>query len=158
MECCPPPGQLRHPTDGRLPIDAHLRREWIANVGYRYEVLLNGDVIVCGSRDPEHDAARALRARRLRGRFRAVDFRTGTPRMILDIDKAARLRTVERGDTGLIVVPHRPMSEDVRAVLGAHTSPQGCVDRGEGGRGARQPAEAADGETCAGSRRIPEPA
>ena len=31
--------------------------------------------------------------------------------MILDIGKAAKLCIVERGDTGLIVVPYRPMSD-----------------------------------------------
>jgi hypothetical protein len=145
-------------TKAPVAIDVRLRSAWVESAGYRHDVLLDGDVIVRRSRDPEHDAARALHARGLRGRFRTIDFRTGTPRMILDIEKAARLRTVERNDTGLVVVPYRPMSEDVRAVLGAHTSDQGRAVPGEVVQGAGQPAEAAGGETCAGSRRIPEPA
>ena len=145
-------------TRAPVPIDVRLRSAWVENAGYRHDVLLDGKVIVRCSRDPEHDAARALHARGLRGRFRTIDFTTGQPRMILDIEKAARLRTVERNDTGLVVVPYRPMSEDVRVVLGAHTSDQGRVVPGEAVHGGGQPAEAASGETCAGSRRVPEPA
>ena len=106
-------------------IDVRLRPEWVENVGYRYDVLLDDEVIVRRSRDPEYDAARVLHARGIRGRFRTIDFRTGKPRMILDIEKAAKLRTVERSDTGLIVVPYRPMSEEDKARARLHRAHQG---------------------------------
>ena len=94
-----------------MTINVVLRPEWVENVGYRYDVLLDGEVIVRRSRDPEHDVARVLHGRGFRGRFRTLDFTTGQPRMILDIEKAARLCTIERNDSGPIVVPYRPMSE-----------------------------------------------
>jgi hypothetical protein len=136
------------------PVDVLLNATWIAGVGYRYDVILNGDVIVRRSRVPEHEAARALHARGFRGRFRTVDFRTGSPRMILDIETTARLRIVERSDTGPIVVPYRPMSGDVRALLGANTSDQGRAVPEKTIQVADPAAEAAHGEACAAPVRV----
>ena len=110
---------------GARPIDVHLKAIWIAGVGYRYDVLLDGNVIVRRSRDPEHEAARALHDRGLRGQFRTIDFHTGEPRMILDIARAAKLSIVERNDTGLIVVAHRPMSDEDKARARMHRSDLG---------------------------------
>lgn len=93
-------------------IDVQLRAAWIRRVGYRYDVILGGDVIVRRSGDPEHEAARALRSRGLSGTFRTTDFVTGKPRMILDIEKTAGLRTVERDRGGLSIEPYMPMSDD----------------------------------------------
>jgi hypothetical protein len=99
-------------------IDVQLRAEWVERVGYRYDVLLDGEVIVHGSRDPEFDAARVLQARGLCGRFRTIDFRTGRPRMELDIAKAAGLCTIERADNGPPrVVPYRPLSAQAKSLL-----------------------------------------
>ena len=120
-----------------VAIDVRLRTAWVENAGYRHDVLLDGDVIVRRSRDPEHDAARVLHARGLHGQFRTIDFRTGRPRMILDIEKAARLRTVERNDTGLVVVAYRAMSDEdkararmQRSDLGRPAPPVRVQDRG----------------------------
>jgi hypothetical protein len=63
-----------------------------------YSVLFNGRLIVEGSRDPECDAARALVKRGHRGLLHMLDGKTGKPRTIVDIEKAARLRTVETGN------------------------------------------------------------
>jgi len=82
------------------PIEVRLRAEWITGIGYRYDVLLDGEVILSRSRDPEYDTARVLHARGLRGRFRTIDFKTGRARMILDIEKAAELCVVERPSKG----------------------------------------------------------
>ena len=139
-------------------IDVQLRSEWIASIGYRYDVLLDSEVIVRRSRDPAHDAARALLARGYRGRFRTIDFVTGKPRMTHDIGKAAKLRTVERDDGGIVVMRYRPMSDAVRVRFGAHMSGQGGADPGDGVHSTGQPAEAAGGATCAGPQRVPEPA
>jgi len=108
-------------------IDVRLKPAWIENVGYRYDVILDGETIVRRSRDPEHDAARALHARGRRGCFRTIDFFTGRPRMILDIEKAAKLRIIERDDTGLTVVPYRPMSEEDKTRARLHRAHQGGV-------------------------------
>lgn len=37
------------------PIDVLLRATWIVGVGGRYDVILDGELIVRRSRDPEHD-------------------------------------------------------------------------------------------------------
>lgn len=98
-------------------IDVQLRAEWISRVGYRYDVILDGEVIVRRSSDPEYDTARVLHARGLRGAFRTIDFRAGKTRMVLDIEKAAALRTVERDLGGLSIEPYMPMSADGRSRL-----------------------------------------
>jgi hypothetical protein len=65
----------------------------------RYSVLFNGRLLVEGSRDPECDAARALVAQGITGKLTLCDGKTGTPRTIIDIERAARL-TVEEGPNG----------------------------------------------------------
>ena len=112
---------------GVKPLDVLLRPIWVENVGYRYDVILARETIVSQARDPEYDAARVLHARGIRGRFRTIDFNTGKPRMIFDIEKAAKVSVIEREDTGLAVVPYRPMSTDDRIRLSAQRSPQGRV-------------------------------
>jgi hypothetical protein len=57
---------------------------------YDYHVLLNGDVIVSNSQDPEHDLARALLARGIKGIAEVVDGLTGKPRSRVNIEKAAK--------------------------------------------------------------------
>lgn len=136
-------------------IDVPLRADWFENVGYRYDVLLDGEVIVQRSRDPEYEAARVLHARGLRGRFRTIDFRTDKPRMTLDIGKAAKLRTVERDHGGLTVAPHLPMSNDDRTRLRAPSLHQGRVFPAEGAAGTGEGNKRAGGETAGASRRVP---
>src|SRR4051794_38976808 len=63
----PPPMPSRSPSPWRrlcwnrrgwpmIAIELRPRAEWVENVGYRYDVLLDGEIIVHGSRDPEYDA------------------------------------------------------------------------------------------------------
>lgn len=68
--------------------------------GQLYDVLLDGEPIVSGSRDPEHDAARALLARGITGTMQTVG-EDGSRRMRLDIEKAAPWAMTER-DRGSI--------------------------------------------------------
>ena len=56
-----------------------------------------GEIIVERSRDPETDLARALLARGHTGKVTMLDGATGKPRTIIDIEKAAKVRTVETG-------------------------------------------------------------
>ena len=130
-------------------VDVELRAEWVERVGYRYDVILDGQVIVHGSRDPEFDTARVLQARGLRGRFRTIDFRTGRPRMELDIAKAAGLCTIERDDGGPIVVPYRPMSEEDKTRVRLHRARQGRLSTGEGVPDTGQPVRRPGGESGA---------
>src|SRR6185503_6747821 len=93
--------------------------------GYRYDVIFNGKTIVGRSTDPEYDAARALLALGHRGRFRTIDFVTSKPRMIFDIEKAARLRTVERDAGGITVGQYQPMTSEERMRARSHGTDQG---------------------------------
>jgi hypothetical protein len=58
------------------------------------------------SRDPECDAARALLALGFAGKVTLLGGKTGRPRTVVDIDKAARL-TTEEGPTGPRFVKYR---------------------------------------------------
>ena len=57
---------------------------------YAYDVLFDGEIIVCNSRDPEHDLARALLARGIKGLVEVRDGKTGVPRSRVNIEKAAK--------------------------------------------------------------------
>jgi hypothetical protein len=56
---------------------------------YAYDVTFDGERIVTHSRDPEHDLARALLARGIKGKATLHDGNTGKPRTIVNIEKAA---------------------------------------------------------------------
>jgi hypothetical protein len=130
-----------------MTIDVQLRAKWVKGAGYRYDVLLDGEVIVHASRDPEFDAARVLLARGLRGRFRTIDFRTGRPRMELDIEKAAGLCTIERADKGPPrVVRYRPLSPHAKSLLRGQPLHRDGNSRDRVAPGATLAPEAADGE------------
>jgi hypothetical protein len=129
--------------------DVRLRAEWLKGIGYRYDVIFEGEVIVCRSRDPEHDAARILEARGFRGRFRTIDARTGRLRMVHDIVKAARLRTIERDDGGLIVVPYRRMTEEDKIRARLQRAGQGPLFMGEVAIAAGQPVQRRGDESAA---------
>ena len=57
---------------------------------YAYDVLFDGEVIVCNSRDPEHDLARALLARGFKGLVEVREGRTGKPRSLVNVEEAAK--------------------------------------------------------------------
>ena len=60
-----------------------------------YSVIFRGKLLVDRSGDPECDAARALLAQGFTGKLTLCDGKTGIRRTIIDIEKAARLRSVE---------------------------------------------------------------
>jgi hypothetical protein len=77
-------------------LKARLHPRWVSGRdGYRYSVLCEGKVLVERSRDPECDAARALVAKGFTGSLSLLDGKTGIPRMIIEIEKAAGLCTKE---------------------------------------------------------------
>lgn len=80
-------------------LKARLHPIWVDKVGYRYSVIFRGKLLVDRSRDPECDAARALLAKSITGRLTFLDGKTGKPRTIIDIVRAARL-TTEEGPSG----------------------------------------------------------
>lgn len=73
---------------------------------YVYEVTFDGETIVTGSPDPDFDLARALLARGITGKVTLVDGATGKPRTLIDIEKAAKLRTAKSSDRRSRFVPY----------------------------------------------------
>src|SRR6185503_18854873 len=65
---------------------------------YVYSVIFDGKLIVDRSRDPECDAARALSAMGYTGKLTMLDGKTGKPRTIIDVEKAAGLTVEETGN------------------------------------------------------------
>jgi hypothetical protein len=65
--------------------------------------------LVDRSRDPECDAARALLAQGITGKLTLLNGKTGVPRTVIDIEKAAKLRTVEESAKGLRFKPYHEM-------------------------------------------------
>jgi hypothetical protein len=60
-----------------------------------YDVVFEGETIISNSRVPECDASRVLLARGITGRLTILDGKTGKPRTIIDIEKAAKLTVLE---------------------------------------------------------------
>ena len=84
------------------PLTARLHPKWVGGRdGYRYSVLFQGKLLVDRSRDPECDAARALLAMGYTGKLTMLDGKTGIPRTIIDIEKAATLHVPEENRDGL---------------------------------------------------------
>ena len=73
----------------------------------RYAAEFDGELIVQDSRDPEHDLARILLARGITGKLTLLDGKTGKPRTIIDIEKAAKLTVSEESRDGLRIRKHR---------------------------------------------------
>ena len=56
---------------------------------YAYDAVFDGKIIVTDSRDPEHDLARALLARGIKGKVTLHDGSSHKPRTVVNIEKAA---------------------------------------------------------------------
>ena len=81
---------------------ARLHPHWVGGeAGYVYSVICEGKLLVERSRDPECDAARALLAKGITGNLILCDGKTGIPRTIVNIEKAAKLRVAEESRKGL---------------------------------------------------------
>ena len=83
-------------------------------VGNLYNVTFQGDLVLEGCRDPECDLARILQARGYTGTVTMLDSRTGKPRTIINIEKAARV-TAEEGPNGPRFVKYRGQTVGERA-------------------------------------------
>jgi hypothetical protein len=99
-----------------LMLKARLHPKWVGgSARYLYAVIYEGKLLVERSRDPEHDAARALLVMGLTGKLTLCDGKTGAPRTIIDIEKASRQRVTEESRDGLRIrqcdpdnSPHSP--------------------------------------------------
>ena len=56
-----------------------------------YSVIFRGELLVERSNDPECDAARALLAKGITGKLTMLDGKTGRPRTVIDVERAALL-------------------------------------------------------------------
>jgi hypothetical protein len=96
---------------------------------YAYDVVFSGETIVTDSRDPDHDLARALLARGIKGKVTMHDGNTGKPRTVINIEKAAKWcadsngkpyrwkpyeRAAVRGYSpeAIVVLPTMPVDDD----------------------------------------------
>ena len=90
-------------------LTARLHPKWVGGRdGYHYSVICRGELIVDRSRDPECDAARVLLARGITGKLTVLNGKTGKPRIIIDIEKAAKVRVSEESRDGLRFRPVDP--------------------------------------------------
>ena len=81
---------------------ARLHAHWIGGrTGCVYSVICEGKLLVERSRDPECDAARALLAKGITGKLTLLDGKTGQPRIIIDIEKAAGFSVSEENRDSL---------------------------------------------------------
>ena len=79
-------------------VTARLHPHWAGGrAGYVYSVIYDGKLLVERSRDPECDAARALLDMGITGTLTLCDGKTGKPRIVIDIEKAAKLTVREDG-------------------------------------------------------------
>ena len=96
--------KFRQPSDttAALSSQARLHPIWTGGRdGYHYSVIFQGECIVSRSRDPETDTARALLAKGVIGKLTFLDGKTGKPRTVINIEKAAKLVTTEENRSGL---------------------------------------------------------
>ena len=80
----------------KRPPKGKYRESW-----YRYDVEFDAQIVVRNSKDAECDFARVLLSRGIKGVVTVFDAITGKPRTIVNIEKAAKLRTVEEDRDGL---------------------------------------------------------
>ena len=107
---------------------ARLHPHWVrGEVGYVYSVIYDGKLLVERSRDPECDAARALVANGITGKLTMCDGKTGKPRTIIDIERAAKLTAEETG------VPHASEST-ARGVAAKATAPKALSTGSQSGQ------------------------
>ena len=71
------------------------RRVW-----YLYDIIFDGRVIIADSDDPECELARALLAEGITGIVQLLDAETAKPRMLINIEKAAKLTVQENRTRG----------------------------------------------------------
>jgi hypothetical protein len=91
-------------------LHAPVHKEGVKYTGL-FSVEFDGEIVVVCSRDPEHDAARALLAKGITGKLAFVDAQTSEPRTFIDIEKAAKRTVRENRRDGPRFAKWEPMSE-----------------------------------------------
>jgi hypothetical protein len=63
--------------------------------GYLCNVMIDGDLVLERSRDPECDLARVLQSRGISGQVTVLDGNTGKARSIVNVDRLAKSRSYD---------------------------------------------------------------
>jgi hypothetical protein len=93
----------------RYPLRNHRSRRSGEGGDSLYDIVFNGEVIIHRDRLPEHNAARVLLVRGLKGKLIFLDAKTGKERLIFnDIETAAKCTVSETREHGPRLVRWRP--------------------------------------------------
>jgi hypothetical protein len=82
---------------------------------YHYDVVFDGEVVVANHWEAVCEFARALLARGITGEVTLLDGTTHKPRLIVDIEKAAKLTVRETRREGPRFVKWKPFNREVYA-------------------------------------------
>jgi hypothetical protein len=81
---------------------------------YLYDLAIDGEAIVTGSRTPEFDACRVLAARGLTGKLKIFDSVTGKLRLTVDISAGAGMSVIENRKHGPRFAAWKPFEKAAR--------------------------------------------
>lgn len=81
---------------------------------YLYDLAIDGEVVIPGSRTPEFDACRVLLARGLIGKLEIFDAVTRKLRLTVDIEAGAKLAVLENRNHGPRLTKWKPFEKAVR--------------------------------------------
>jgi hypothetical protein len=96
--------------------------------GEVYSVVFRGELLVERSNDPECDAARALLAKGITGKLTMLNGKTGRPRSVIDIERAARL-CVKEGPLRFAPYESRPDRSPTAETDQAEGADKGGLDQ-----------------------------
>jgi len=102
--------QRRKPIEHRVD----LQRTHCAPTGARYRVTYLGTTLLESAGDPEFEACHALLARGITGSLVTYSPGGSVPRMRVDIEKGAKLTTVENANDGPRFARYRPHPSSAR--------------------------------------------
>ena len=78
------------------------------STGARYRVTYLGETLIESARDPEFEACRALLAKGITGTLVTYSPGSSVPRMRVDIEKGAKLTTIDNATEGPRIGRYRP--------------------------------------------------
>jgi hypothetical protein len=79
-----------------------------AGTGARYRVTYLGKILIESARDPEFEACRALLVKGINGTVVTYSPRSSVPPMRIDIEKGAKLMTIDNATDGPRIGRYRP--------------------------------------------------
>jgi hypothetical protein len=91
-------------TEHRIEIE----RTHYRSTGARYRVTYLGETLIESARDPEFEACRALLAKGISGTLVTYSPGSSVPRMKVDIEKGAKLATIDSASDGPRIGRYRP--------------------------------------------------